>query len=136
MDGAMREDIAERFGPDVLVEYVIQKMREATAAGEPFLIVHNELLPHWPMVQTPDDRAALPQRPAALANMINYMDKLVGRLLDAVEDLGIRENTYVVYMADNGTDERYFENPKAGQDGERAHTRHTKAGRSMAVKTQ
>jgi len=127
-DGAVREDIADRFGPDVLVEYVIRKMKEAKAADEPFLIVHNELLPHWPMVQTPADRAASPERSATLGNMINYMDKLVKQLLDAVEELGLRRNTYVVFMADNGTEESYFDNPRRGQPGERSHTRHTKAG--------
>ena len=55
--------------------------------------------------------------------------QVVKRLLEAVDDLGIRDNTYVVFMADNGTEERFFKNPKAGQDGERAHTRHTKRGK-------
>jgi arylsulfatase A-like enzyme len=52
-DGMIRDDIADRFGPDVLVEYVIAQMRDARSAGKPFLIVHNELLPHWPVVETP-----------------------------------------------------------------------------------
>jgi len=38
-------DIADRFGPDVLVEYVIAQMSDAKSAGNPFLILHNELLP-------------------------------------------------------------------------------------------
>jgi len=129
MDGAVREDISERFGPDVLADYVIEKMTEATAANKPFLIVHNEMLPHYPMVQTPDDLAISPQRPADLVNMVSYMDKLVRRLLDAVEELGIRDNTYVLFMADNGTEERFFKNPRKGQPGEKAHTRHTTAGK-------
>lgn len=128
-DGELRDDIAERFGPDVLVDYVVQQMSEATAAGEPFLIVHNELMPHYPMVATPEDRAASPPRPANLVNMVSYMDGLVHRLLSAIDELGIRENTYVVFMADNGTEERFFENPLSGQTDELLHTRHTTAGR-------
>ena len=126
-DGRVRGDIAERFGPDVLVDYVIEQMTEAKAAGKPFLIVHNELLPHDPIIQTPAEKAS--GKPASLGRMINYLDGLVGRLLDAVEELGIRDNTYVVFMGDNGTHEEDFRNPKAGQPGERRHTRHTKAGR-------
>jgi arylsulfatase A len=128
-DGALRQDIAERFGPDVLVDYVVDQMRAAKTAGAPFLIVHNEMLPHWPVIQTPDDRAASPPRKASLSGMINYLDKLVKRLLDAVEELGIRNNTYVIFMGDNGTNEPNVANPKAGQPGERPHTRHTRAGR-------
>ncbi|WP_047815429.1 sulfatase-like hydrolase/transferase [Rhodopirellula islandica] len=126
-DGRVREDVAERFGPDVLVDYVVDQMREATEANTPFLIVHNEMLPHDPIVETPDDRSA--GRSASLGNMITYLDKLAGRVLDAAEDLGIRKNTYVIFMGDNGTHQRDFRNPKAGQPNERPHTRHTQAGR-------
>ena len=129
LDGKVRDDISDRFGPDVLVEYVIQKMQEATEANEPFLIVHNDFLPHWPMIQTPDDLAASPPREASLVNMVSYLDKLVKQLLDAVEELGIRDNTYVVFMADNGTEEEYFRNPRAPTEGEGLHTRRTKAGK-------
>lgn len=125
-DGQVRVDIAERFGPDVLTEYVIDQMTAATQAGRPFLIVHNELLPHFPMIDTPDDRAL--GRAACLAHMIEYMDKLVGRLLTAIEKLGIRDKTYVFFMGDNGTQESYFKNPRMGQQNEKAHTRHTLAG--------
>lgn len=134
-DGAIRDDISLRFGPDVLAEYVIEQMTEAVDAKKPFLIVHNELLPHYPMIQTPDDRQS--GAAAALGSMIHYMDKLVGRLLDAVESLGIRDNTYVLFMGDNGTEESYFKNPSSGQQpGERAHTRHTAAGRVNGGKAQ
>jgi arylsulfatase A-like enzyme len=64
------------------------------------------------------------------------MDKLVGRLLDEIETLGIRSNTYVVFMGDNGTWEPDFKNPKAGQPGEREHTRHTTAGNVNGGKDQ
>lgn len=126
-DGKVRDDIADRFGPDVLVEYVIEQMTEATQAGEPFLIVHNELLPHDPIIDTPEDRKL--GRNASLGHMIHYMDSLVGQLLVAVEELGIRENTYVVFMGDNGTHDVDFKNPKAGQVDELKHTRHTAAGK-------
>ncbi|EMI26089.1 sulfatase-like hydrolase/transferase [Rhodopirellula europaea] len=125
-DGQVREDIQKRFGPDVLVDYVIEQMAEAQAAKQPFLIIHNELLPHDPIVETPEDRRL--NRQPRLTHMVGYLDQLVGRLLDAVERLGIRDNTYVVFMGDNGTHEVDFDNPKFGQPGERKHTRHTRAG--------
>lgn len=125
-DGHIREDIQQRFGPDVLVDYVIDQMAEAQASQQPFLIIHNELLPHDPIVETPEDRRL--KRQPRLAHMIEYLDQLVGRLLDAVERLGIRDKTYVVFMGDNGTHEVDFDNPKFGQPGEQKHTRHTRAG--------
>ncbi|MFK7851788.1 MAG: sulfatase-like hydrolase/transferase [Akkermansiaceae bacterium] len=125
-DGKVRDDIADQFGPDILADYVIEKMHEAKAAKKPFLIVHNELLPHWPVIETPDDRRL--KREPSLGNFINYMDKLVGRLLEEVETLGIRDHTYVIFMGDNGTWQPDFVNPKSGQPGEGKHTRHTLAG--------
>lgn len=125
-DGRVMDDIADRFGPDVLVEYMIKKMKAAKKAAKPFLIVHNELLPHFPIIDTPDDRKK--GRKASLDNMIEYMDKLVGQLLDAVESLGIRDNTYVIFMGDNGTQQEYFNNPRASQPDEKPHTRHTVSG--------
>ena len=66
-------------------------MTEARDEGKPFLIVHNELLPHDPIIDTPEDRK-LGRKPS-LGNMIHYMDHMVGQLLDAVEDLELKENT-------------------------------------------
>lgn len=113
-NGTAREDIAERFGPDVLVEFVIAEMTAARDEDEPFLIVHNELLPHWPIVATPDDRAA--GREGSLAGMVAYLDQLVGRLLDAVTELGLRESTYVLFMGDNGTPPQLL-NPRRTEAG-------------------
>ena len=35
--------------------------------------------------------------------MAEDLDEGVGMILDEIEKLGIRENTYVIYLADNGT---------------------------------
>jgi arylsulfatase A-like enzyme len=35
--------------------------------------------------------------------MVEYLDKNVGRLVKAIDELGIRENTMVIFCADNGT---------------------------------
>ena len=101
-DGKVREDIAERYGPDVLADYVEGEMEEAVKAGKPFFIHHNMLLPHTPLLQTPDDKMG--NRKGSLPNMVNYMDKIVGRLVKKVDELGISENTYIIFMGDNGTE--------------------------------
>ena len=38
----------------------------------------------------------------AFAGMLYDLDDSIGRLLDALEQLGIKENTFVIFMADNG----------------------------------
>ncbi|MEM6690195.1 MAG: sulfatase-like hydrolase/transferase, partial [Planctomycetota bacterium] len=74
-DGKIREDVADRFGPDVLVEYVVGQIKHARRKGKPFFILHNELLPHDPIIETPMDRQL--GRSAKLDHMIQYMDGLV-----------------------------------------------------------
>ena len=111
-DGSIRPDITDRFGPDVLADYVIERMRQAKAANQPFYIHHNMLLPHWPILQMPSDKLA--GREASLKEMVRYMDGLCGRLIGAVDDLGLRENTWIIFMGDNGTDSKEPRQTKAG----------------------
>jgi arylsulfatase A-like enzyme len=40
---------------------------------------------------------------AAYASMITRMDRYIGRILDQLEELGLEENTIVVFTSDNGT---------------------------------
>ncbi len=97
-DGKVREDIAKRFGPDVLHEYVKGQMKAAKEAGKPFYIHHNMMLPHVPVVNAPGSEGK------TLKAMVSYMDRLCGELVDEVDNLGIAENTWVIFMGDNGTD--------------------------------
>ncbi len=96
--GTVMPDVRSDFGPDVLNAYVKGQMREAAEADEPFLILHNMMLPHIPIVKTPDSDEP------SLKGMIAYMDKLVGELLEEVRSLGIQDNTYVFFIGDNGTE--------------------------------
>ena len=102
-DGKILDDISDRFGPDVLGDYVINEMKIGVKTGQPFYIHHNMLLPHWPIIATPDDRAA-GAKEGSLASMIHYMDKKIGELLDSLDELGLAENTWVIFIGDNGTD--------------------------------
>lgn len=111
-DGRVREDIAERFGPDVLADYVIGQMQSAIDAGRPFYIHHNMLLPHVPIIETPAEQQS--GQPASLGGMIGYMDRLCGRIIGAVDELGIADRTYVIFMGDNGTDSKAIRQTNAG----------------------
>ena len=104
-DGKVRDDIADRYGPDVLADYVIDQMKLAVAEKKPFYIHHNMMLPHWPILPTADDRLA-GREEGSLNQMVAYLDKLVGRIVREVDQLGIAGQTYIVFMGDNGTDSK------------------------------
>jgi len=119
-DGAIRNDADSLFGSDVLTDYVIEQIGEATKAGKPFAIQHNMMLPHWPIIQTPDDKKL--NRQAGLDNMIAYMDKQVGILLAAVDSLGIANNTVIIFAGDNGTETKEIRLTKNGKVQGGKHT--------------
>jgi len=56
--------------------------------------IHGEILP------TPDSK---PDSKDLYIDNINYMDKLVGKLVKALDSLKMRQNTIIVFMGDNGT---------------------------------
>lgn len=39
-------------------------------------------------------------------DMVAYLDEVVGRVVDAVDESGLRENTLILFYSDNGTDRR------------------------------
>lgn len=96
----------------MLAEYVIAQMKSAVDAGQPFYIHHNMMLPHMPIVDTPAERKS--GQPATLGRMIRYMDALCSRIIATVDELGIADRTYVIFMGDNGTDLRTARQTQAG----------------------
>ena len=103
----------------MLADYVIEQMKTAVKEKRPFYIHHNMLLPHEPIIPTPAEKAS--GESPSLGRMIAYMDQLSGRIVRAVDELGIAENTYVIFMGDNGTDARMPRQTAAGlvQGGKR-----------------
>lgn len=101
-DGKIMDVKENEFGSDILSQYVIDRMKTASKAKQPFLIHHNIMLPHYPILQTPDDK--LTNREPSLDNMILYLDKQIGIITKALTDLKLEKNTYVFFMGDNGTE--------------------------------
>ncbi len=52
--------------------------------------------------EEPPRRVRLVQQHAAYSGMVESMDTHVGRVLDAIEELGLEAGTVVVFMSDNG----------------------------------
>ena len=53
---------------------------------------------YCPLAFSPDTAGSALNREATMGNMIEYMDTLVGRILKSVNELGIKDNTYVFFM--------------------------------------
>jgi arylsulfatase A-like enzyme len=94
------------YGPDLCVDYLCDFLDRRSE--EPFFIYYAEHLPHFYFTPTPDSPAwesenRLARDDKYFTDMVEYMDKLVGRIVGKLEDLGVRENTLILFLGDNGT---------------------------------
>ena len=81
---------------------------------EPMLLYFPMVLTHTPFVRTPkepDVSEPIDQHKA----MVRYVDHLVGRLVSALDELGLRERTIIFLTTDNGTSRRI----EGGMNGRR-----------------
>lgn len=88
------------FGPDIFTDHLINFMRQHK--DEPMCLYYPMVLAHPPQVSTPDEPEVTIHLDKHKA-MVRYIDKLVGRLVDTLDELGIRERTIVIFTTDNGT---------------------------------
>ncbi len=91
---------SRKFGPDVYTDFLIDFARRHR--DEPMFLYFPMCLTHGPLVPTPDE-PDVTETYAKHKAMVRYTDKLVGRLVGALDDLGIRENTIVIFTTDNGS---------------------------------
>jgi hypothetical protein len=97
-------------------------MEEQSEAGRPFLAYWPTVLPHGPVMRTPgtpvtaktllrslwpfgddDEKTADRSSDETFIGMVQYLDELVGRVIDRSKELGIYESTYFIFASDNGT---------------------------------
>ncbi len=111
------------YGPTLINDFALEFVTKHR--DRPFFLYYPMVLTHNPFQPTPDspewsasttDEQAK-QAPKHFADMTAYMDKMVGRLIAKLEVLGLRENTLVIFLGDNGTNKSITSKFK-GQDYE------------------
>lgn len=109
-DGEVLDLPPGTFGPDVMTDFLIDFVSQKS--DQPFLAYYPMILVHDPFVPTPDqsggtraDKAKRTpkQNKQNYRAMVHYMDKCVGRLVDALDASGQRDNTVIIFTGDNGT---------------------------------
>jgi len=104
-NGEPVEDFEGRYGPDISCDYALDFIERHEA--EPFFLYFPMAIVHDPFVPTPDsedwDKPKHKNNTKYFPDMVAYMDKMVGRIVDKLEELGLRSNTLVLFIGDNGT---------------------------------
>jgi arylsulfatase A len=114
-NGKLREGLEDRYGPDVYVEFLIDFIERNKE--RPFLAYYPMALCHD---VTDDLQDPVPFGPQGhydtYQTMAEAMDVRVGRLLDALDRLKLREKTVFIFTTDNGTPKSYIHSAEPNPD--------------------
>jgi arylsulfatase A len=108
-NGVEKDYDSGEYGPTLVNDYALDFVTRKKDG--PFLLYYSMMLTHAPYQPTPDSQDWDPQAqgeqvniaPRHFADMVAYMDKMVGRLVARLEELRIRDNTLLIFVGDNGT---------------------------------
>jgi arylsulfatase A len=94
------------YGPDIYTDFVIDFATRNK--DKPFFIYYPMALTHSPYYSTPltnpNEREKFrSSKQDKFGENVQYTDLLVGRIVKALDELGLRENTIVMFTGDNGT---------------------------------
>ncbi len=99
------------YGPDIVSDYICRFMQRHKE--ESFFVYYPMILPHWPFIPTPDSEEWNPTATGEkgrqhwknrfFVDMVAYTDKIVGKIDTKLAELGIRDNTLLIFTGDNGT---------------------------------
>lgn len=101
-----REQLTLEVRRDCDLEYLRRAetfIRRATQDETPFFLYFNHSLLHLPVIPRPEFKGKSGQ--GDWADSLLELDTDFGRLLDLLDDLGVAENTLVVFAGDNGPED-------------------------------
>lgn len=113
-NGNQIRDTEGRYGPDLWSDFINDFVTRNQ--DSPFFVYYSMALPHNPMVPTPaspewkDPASRHRDETRFAADMIQYTDKMVGKIVDHLDRLNLDRETLVIFYSDNGTNYRVTSN--------------------------
>jgi arylsulfatase A-like enzyme len=115
-NGKLMDTKPSDYGVDIEAEFIMEFMEKNVKAKKPFLA-------YWPTVAPHGTRTGMPTNPlrgkqgvlgkkkgdakgedaARFKSLIEYLDLKVGEVVAKIEELGISDNTVIIFLSDNGT---------------------------------
>lgn len=112
-NGELMEVKGDDFGPDLCCDFLLDFMERQAKADTPFLA-------YWPTVSPHGTRTGMPTNPRygkpgdlgtkgqkddrdRFRSLNEHLDSTIGRIMDKVKELGIEDDTIIIFCSDNGT---------------------------------
>jgi len=100
---------SETFLTEALTLEAEQAVTQAVQSEEPFYLYFAHYAVHAPFNSDPRfaknyTESGKPKNAQAFATLIEGMDRSLGQMMDHLEQLGIAENTLILFLGDNGSD--------------------------------
>ena len=125
-NGEYRDDTEGKYGEDVFCDYIIDYIERKKDDDSPFFVYWPMAATHKPHEPTPDspewesfdppsnrtlggrtwaelEEGSWGDDPRFYKDMVEYHDKVIGRLTDYLDEQGLGEDTLVLYVGDNGS---------------------------------
>ena len=107
-NGEFRKHDKTVYGPDDYSDFLVDFMKRNK--DKPFLAYFPMNLIHGPMHEPPGMKELaegrfppdLPKKERIAGHMVTYMDAMVGKLLTTLDEIGVADNTLVIFTGDNG----------------------------------
>ncbi len=108
-NGVQKDFAAGEYGPQLVNDFALDFITRHR--DRPFLLYYPMILTHSPFQPTPESpdwdptisSEAKQKDVKHFADMTAYTDKMVGNVIHKLDELGIRDNTLVIFLGDNGT---------------------------------
>ncbi len=112
-NGSVKQYTNKEYGPDFFYEYAadfISRNKE-----KPFFLYYPMVLTHDPFQPVPGGRDYATASnnvndTTYFRDMVGYMDKIVGKIIAKLDDLGLAEETMILFTGDNGTARKIYSN--------------------------
>ena len=101
LENDVEKQLGNSYMPDIMHNHLINFI--STNKNNPFFLYYSMVHVHALIQPTPDSK----EGSDIYADNTAYMDKLIGKLLHALDSMKLRDNTLIVFMGDNGTANKY-----------------------------
>ncbi|MCX6874646.1 MAG: sulfatase-like hydrolase/transferase [Verrucomicrobia bacterium] len=95
---------SKSYTPALMQDWCLRFLESQKGGRQPFFLYYASPIPHFPVLPTPLNPDAKKGDRSNFPCLIEYLDKQVGEIVRKLDELGLRNNTLILFSGDNGTD--------------------------------